>query len=254
MDDDGNFCKRDLDSNNDVGGDEIDYEEHTTKPIIEDDDVAPEPPVLEGPNFQDVYDDVYDYDYVYGDPFLDYSDVGTAKSRIFKDRKEDKKVIEDAYDYSYTYGDLSFDYDGSTRNPGSSSPKKANTTPKPVYGETTGDDGWPDYNHKRAKRSVKKPESQALRENRQRRSIESQCHSCNISTLRNNPFRPNPEVFNQYITMFLNDNPDRYCPKAGHAAYGQVRSYSTKLFKSFHYNIVSSYFSLHSVEFLALVY
>ncbi|KAA0186140.1 hypothetical protein HAZT_HAZT000394 [Hyalella azteca] len=54
-----------------------------------------------------------------------------------------------------------------------------------------------------------------------RRKQTKLCHSCPIDALPYNEFRPDPELFNEYIAMFLKDNPDMQCPKAGHAAYSQ---------------------------------
>ena len=35
-------------------------------------------------------------------------------------------------------------------------------------------------------------------------------------------YRPDPETFRKFIGNFLKSNPVDYCPKAGHAAYGQA--------------------------------
>lgn len=201
VDENGNFCRREPeDTYYDILPDES-----TNSPSDEKVSHVPE-----GPNFLDVYDDVNNYDYVYGDPDFEYADDGTPQET--KETKETKKAVEDdIYDYSYTYGDMSYDYDGSLKKPKGLSNKKPQSTPRTPYGEMSGDDGWPDYIERKSttKRSVKK------------RASRSKCHPCNITSVHGNPFRPNPEVFNQYVTMFLKDNPDFKCPKAGHAAYGQ---------------------------------
>uniref|UniRef100_A0A6A7FZJ5 Niemann-Pick C1 protein-like n=4 Tax=Hirondellea gigas TaxID=1518452 RepID=A0A6A7FZJ5_9CRUS len=54
-----------------------------------------------------------------------------------------------------------------------------------------------------------------------RRKMEPLCNHCPIPPLPFNEFRPDPQLFDQYLPMFLKDNPDMKCPKAGHAAYGQ---------------------------------
>ena len=59
---------------------------------------------------------------------------------------------------------------------------------------------------------------------RVKRKKEPVCSACSISAMPRNEFRPDPELFDQYLPMFLKDNPDKVCPKAGHAAYGQVCS------------------------------
>ena len=69
------------------------------------------------------------------------------------------------------------------------------------------DDNWP--NNGRKKRST--PEEF------------KHCSKCAIESMDTNPTRPNLDLFDQYLPMFLKDNPDVQCPKAGHAAYGQVR-------------------------------
>ncbi|KAK7065979.1 NPC intracellular cholesterol transporter 1, partial [Halocaridina rubra] len=223
LDDNGEFCRRDLnDIDNDIS--EIDFidGEDVDSPIEgggESEKTPPEKPSLGGPDFQEVYDDVYDYQYVYGDPHLDYSDVGTEKSRILPSKDKDFD------DFAYKYDDLSYDYEGKSNEKklAKSGKEEVKSTPKTPFGGTFEDDGWPDYNIGKptASKPISRRESLARTHFRRRRSIESRCHPCNITAMPNNPFRPNPEVFNQYVTMFLKDNPDMYCPKAGHAAYGQ---------------------------------
>lgn len=172
--------------------------------------VAPRGPDVEdhpldyvgGADFEDVLNDDYLYEYTYGDLDVAYDHVEKKKEK----KPKAPKYEEDIYDYSYSYGDLSVNYDDG----------------QPLTGtrEIPGDDGWPNNSkdpsethpaHKKHHKAVQR-----------KRSVSSSCHVCNISSLPNNPFRPNPEVFNQYLPMFLKDNPDIHCPKAGHAAYGQA--------------------------------
>jgi len=44
------------------------------------------------------------------------------------------------------------------------------------------------------------------------------CESCDVK--QNSLSRPSKEDFEKYLPFFLKDNPDEYCPKGGHAAYG----------------------------------
>ncbi|XP_075151532.1 Niemann-Pick type C-1a isoform X2 [Haematobia irritans] len=53
---------------------------------------------------------------------------------------------------------------------------------------------------------------------------DSSCESCIIN--RNNLHRPDEKDFGKYLPFFLQDNPDDYCAKAGHAAYGNGVRYS----------------------------
>ena len=152
----------------------------------------------------DEYDE-YNYDYTYGDLELDYDAVDKRR------KKKQKPVYKpDIYDYSYSYGDMSIDYDSG----------------KPATGtrEIAGDDGWPNNSKDPSEtHKIHKKHRKATQVKRSTpRSTSGTCHSCPISAVYNNPFRPDPEVFNQYLPMFLQDNPDIHCPKAGHAAYGQV--------------------------------
>lgn len=48
------------------------------------------------------------------------------------------------------------------------------------------------------------------------------CDMCNITSLPDNQFRPDPESFMEYLPFFLKDIPSTDCPKAGHAAYGNA--------------------------------
>lgn len=66
------------------------------------------------------------------------------------------------------------------------------------------------------------------------------CHSCPIEPMPHNAFRPDPQLFDEYLPMFLKDNPDMKCPKAGHAAYGQVCVQT----------FISSFIALSSLLFL----
>lgn len=161
-----------------------------------------------GVDFEDMYHDDYEYDYTYGDLDISYDTVDEIRKKKLKHHKKRPKPTykEDIYDYSYGYGDMSVDY-----NSGS-----------PLTGtrEIPGDDGWPNNSKEPVRNPHKSHETLATPP--KITSTPSKCHSCPISALPNNPFRPDPEVFNQYLPMFLKDNPDKYCPKAGHAAYGQV--------------------------------
>lgn len=48
----------------------------------------------------------------------------------------------------------------------------------------------------------------------------SGCDQCELSY--NSIQRPDVENFERFISFFLQDNPDEFCVKGGHAAYGQV--------------------------------
>ncbi|XP_013101655.2 NPC intracellular cholesterol transporter 1 isoform X3 [Stomoxys calcitrans] len=52
----------------------------------------------------------------------------------------------------------------------------------------------------------------------------SSCETCTIN--RNSLHRPDEKDFGKYLPFFLQDNPDDYCAKAGHAAYGGGVRYS----------------------------
>lgn len=214
--DNGSFCRRE--PVDDVECEDCDYtasqdEAGTTE----------EPLTYGGPDFDVVYNDDYNYDYSYGDLDYDY-DFESVPSK----EKTKPKQFYDNYDYSYTYGDMSFEYDdpeelnSKQKSTGVViSPTETVTTKAPSR-EIQLDDGWPDYNEDPSavtshRRNNKLPRTLL----RKRRAAPSSCKACPISPLASNPFRPDPEVFNQYLPMFLKDNPDLYCPKAGHAAYGQ---------------------------------
>lgn len=219
---DGSFCRRELEDN--VECEDCDY-------VSEQDEAGTteEPFVLEASDFHNVYDDDYNYDYNYGDLNYDYDSEEKAKPEL----KTKPKVFDDVNDYSYTYGDLSYDYDDIKESEAKqrsidevSSPTEAVTTKAPSR-ERQLDDGWPDHSKDPSTRTIiTHPKDSKLSRSlpRKRRGIPDDCKSCPISPFASNPFRPDPEVFNQYLPMFLKDNPDLYCPKAGHAAYGQVSS------------------------------
>jgi len=46
------------------------------------------------------------------------------------------------------------------------------------------------------------------------------CESCDVH--HNNLLRPSKEDFSKYLPFFLKDNPDMFCSKGGHAAYGSA--------------------------------
>jgi len=50
------------------------------------------------------------------------------------------------------------------------------------------------------------------------KSKDDDCKSCNVNM--NKLSRPTKEDFDKYLPFFLQDNPDAYCSKGGHAAYG----------------------------------
>lgn len=210
----GTFCPREVE----------DYDERVDEKGTE------KPEYIGGVDFDKMYDDMYEYDYTYGDLDVNYDHVDEPKPKrkskpaykedinnddyhygdynveydhIDKRKHKSKPAYkEDVYNYDYTYGDTSVDYD-------SGIPAKGER-------EVPGDDGWP---------SNSKDPSETRRAHRKyfKEPATPACQPCNINTVPNNPFRPEPEVFNQYLPMFLKDNPDMKCPKAGHAAYGQVR-------------------------------
>lgn len=191
----GSFCRREKE--------EEEPEEEVVLPIDYDygtDEIKPKekvdaPDYVGGVDFEDFYDDIYNYDYTYGDMDIAFDHVEESRKKEHKKQKQDKKAKyeDDVYDFS-----------------------------KPLTGsrEIPGDDGWPSNSKDPSETHLahKKHHKAPLR----KRSAPQECHRCPISPLPNNPFRPDPEVFNQYLPMFLKDNPDLYCPKAGHAAYGQV--------------------------------
>ena len=95
---------------------------------------------------------------------------------------------------------------------------------KNLGGEKHLDDGWPNNSKKlqnkhRSRRSP--PLVSQVQHRRNKRSAEK-CQKCNIKATDVNPTRPDLDEFDNYLPMFLKDNPDVQCPKAGHAAYGQV--------------------------------
>lgn len=57
--------------------------------------------------------------------------------------------------------------------------------------------------------------------------FENNCNICNI-TFTDDGLRPTPESFNKYLPFFLEDLPSEYCPKGGHAAYGNAVNLLTK--------------------------
>ena len=87
-------------------------------------------------------------------------------------------------------------------------------------GRETTDVSIPD----RASLRVTRQDTGGRRVGNRRKQRKQLCHACPIQPMPLNPFRPDPEVFDEYLPMFLKDNPDMKCPKAGHAAYGQVRN------------------------------
>ncbi|XP_042239524.1 NPC intracellular cholesterol transporter 1-like [Homarus americanus] len=201
------FCRREPED--DMRLDDPDFDTPDDQVVVTE-----EPITYGGPDFDEVYNDNENYDYNYGDLEYDYYSDGTAKKKLKPTKVH--SVIGDVYNYDYTYGDKSIDY-------GDDDDKVVPITKAPSR-QTHMDDGWPDYNEDPIT-STSKPkheDNKPIKKNiRKRRNSPNACHSCPISPLANNPFRPDPEVFNQYLPMFLKDNPDKYCPKAGHAAYGQ---------------------------------
>lgn len=215
--DNGSFCRRELEVS-----DPHDTNDNIT--VDPQSGVTEEPISYGGPNFEEVYKDVYNYDYNYGDLDYDYNLDTVSEEKPLSKKKE---FDEDTKDYSYTYGETSVDYEAKNID----KLKKINTadsseetvTTKAPSREAHLDDGWPDYNHNPVATitNAHHQNNKLVRTLRKRDIVSSACHSCPISPLPNNPFRPDPEVFYQYLPMFLKDNPDLYCPKAGHAAYGQ---------------------------------
>lgn len=241
--DNGTFCRREAEDDSYIFEEDIDYIE---KPDIidntdsggegvknstsEDNPVTKKPSIdYGGPDFDVVYNDDTNYDYNYGDLDIDYYSGGDKPIKKKEEKKEqdnkkpEEKYEEDIYDYSYTYGDPDFDYDGlKTNKQAKRKPQELKEAPvtKVPTGERHLDNGWPDYNLETTSSSERKA-SAARTYLRRRRSVRKDCHTCPITPMPNNPFRPDPEVFGQYLPMFLKDNPDLHCPKAGHAAYGQ---------------------------------
>lgn len=163
--------------------------------------------------FDLIYKDEYNYDYNYGD--LDYDYEGN----IIKKKPQKKKVKEEEYvvnphNMQYTYGDPSFTYDD----------PRFGTMMRPSAHEMHKDDGWPDNSEepKSKKKNHSKKPHQTSNQSHSSVHTSDQCKTCPISSVPGNPLRPDPQVFDQYLPMFLKDNPDIQCPKAGHAAYGQV--------------------------------
>lgn len=241
--DNGTFCRREAEDDSYIIEEDVDYIENPD--IIDNIDSGgkvnstEEAPVTKkpgidygGPDFDMVYNDDLNYDYNYGDLDVDYHSGGEKVEEKEEEvvggtkEKPGEKYEEDVYDYSYTYGDPDFDYDGlKTKKQAKRKPqelKEAPTTKVPT-GERHLDNGWPDYNLATTSSSSERKASAARTYLRRRRSVRRDCHTCPIAPMPNNPFRPDPEVFGQYLPMFLKDNPDLHCPKAGHAAYGQVR-------------------------------
>ncbi|XP_045599386.1 NPC intracellular cholesterol transporter 1 [Procambarus clarkii] len=216
--DDGSFCRRELEA--------FDPSEVPVNATAGDESSITEEPIsYGGPNFDEVYSDDFNYDYNYGDLDYDYESKGISK---VKPDSKAKAFDDDPEDYSYSYGDLSFNYDDPKPSENKLSDHKVDSlkevvTTKAPSRETHLDDGWPDYNQNppitasNGDHNLNMP----IKTLKKRHVVSNSCHSCPISPLPNNPFRPDPEVFNQYLPMFLKDNPDLYCPKAGHAAYGQ---------------------------------
>lgn len=208
----GTFCPRELE----------DYGE------VVDVKGTEKPEYIGGVDFDNMYDDMYEYDYTYGDLDVNYDHVDEPKPK----RKSKPAYKEDVYNYDYQYGDHDVGYDHIDKRKHKSKPayKEDVYNYDYTYGDTSvdynsgisakgerevsGDDGWPSNSkdpsetHRAHRKHFKEPATPV-------------CQPCNINTVPNNPFRPEPEVFNQYLPMFLKDNPDMKCPKAGHAAYGQ---------------------------------
>ncbi|KAK3863989.1 hypothetical protein Pcinc_030288, partial [Petrolisthes cinctipes] len=163
-----------------------------------------------GPDFDVVYNDDENYDYHYGD--LDYDYEGNIIKRKPKKKAEEEYVVN-PHNMQYTYGDPSFTYED----------PRLGTMQRPAAHEVHEDDGWPDNSEepKTGKKHHPKKQQQQQHFFRPQASTAGQCKACPISTVHGNPLRPDPQVFDQYLPMFLKDNPDIHCPKAGHAAYGQ---------------------------------
>lgn len=173
-------------------------------------------------------------EYTYGDPDCDYDIL-------------DKKISDSLDDDYYNFD---FDESGfSNKNDASHSltivTKDEDTTPNSFATETTSkkgksekattsfsfdatpktefenmvhrDDGWPDYNRDEPRYRTKR-ESPGT----------GKCSKCQIQHIPHNPYRPEPQAMNKFLGFFLKDNPDTQCPKAGHAAYGQVRIFFRK--------------------------
>lgn len=204
----GSFCRREPEETTDYieeeGEDGIEGEtpERTDDP----------PEYIGGVDFQDFLDNEYEYDYTYGDLDIGFDHVEELRKNNHKGHKNKKveqpKYEEDVYNYDYSYGDTSVNFDDGA----------------PLTGarEIPGDDGWPSNSKDPSETRLALGKQGKPKAVRRERNPSSDCHSCPIAPLPNNPYRPDPEVFNQYLPMFLKDNPDIYCPKAGHAAYGQV--------------------------------
>lgn len=166
--------------------------------------------------FDIIYNDEYNYDYNYGD--LDYDYEGNIiKKKPQKKKEAEGEYVVNPHNMQYTYGDPSFTYED----------PRFGTMMRPSEHEIHKDDGWPDNSEEpksKKKNNSKKPQQTSNQSHSyaSQFSTSDQCKPCPISSVQGNPLRPDPQVFDQYLPMFLKDNPDIQCPKAGHAAYGQV--------------------------------
>uniref|UniRef100_A0A182UD69 SSD domain-containing protein n=1 Tax=Anopheles melas TaxID=34690 RepID=A0A182UD69_9DIPT len=68
----------------------------------------------------------------------------------------------------------------------------------------------------------------------------SACGACNISMTAQK--RPVESSFRQYVSFFLEDNPDEACAKAGHAAYGSGVKYRPDALAPLYNDVGASYF------------
>uniref|UniRef100_A0A182PPK3 SSD domain-containing protein n=1 Tax=Anopheles epiroticus TaxID=199890 RepID=A0A182PPK3_9DIPT len=68
----------------------------------------------------------------------------------------------------------------------------------------------------------------------------SACGACNITMTPQK--RPVESSFRQYVSFFLEDNPDEACAKAGHAAYGSGVKYQSDALAPFYNDVGASYF------------
>lgn len=196
----GSFCPRDGDISH--GGDNF----VTNAPDYTTDDIAIDFPDIDNTEFDTVFYDDYNYDYTYGDLNIEYDERPWEKVKFTPKKDKTKIDPKKTYEYDnhdYTYGDPEVDYTNDIVPSMKSDSEVATETPEKLTGEITGiDDGWGSTT-----RIVKRDASV--------------CRSCNIDSMPNNKFRPDTELFDHYLPMFLKDNPDIYCAKAGHAAYGQ---------------------------------
>ncbi|RXG72798.1 Niemann-Pick C1 protein [Armadillidium vulgare] len=223
-------------------------------------------------------------EYTYGDPDCDFEileRMEKERAELLESKKMEKesaelleskkleepkkpkenKVVDNDYDYNYEYDSLGhlvnknpdvestagiiIDDDGaglSTTTATTSKPVENVSSEPKIFGEVVNlDDGWPDYNnkdknHSRSKREILANKTQVLKK----------CHKCNIQHLLHNRYRPEPDAMSTALPFFLKDNPETACPKAGHAAYGQI----VKLLQDEEGNVIpgaSAFMTFHTV-------